>query len=381
MNASCPIDERCFWSFSQASELVRLCGVHGLDTSYVTYFTASLEDQQRVLRAAGEDSPMYFTGSREVAASIKSNHTNLVASTGGPNTLITTELTPEVEEAIRFSAAIENSGQCTALRHVVAKDCDEEVMERLLAAIPVVSTPKDSLQAEEFSGVFNFADIVREDAGAHYKSSDGAQGLARYTIRDSLPPTGIEEHWRNVVVDVTRPASEVSSEEFLNEMSTWLVDNQPITVAFNGDYHAARQLWERTGQVVFTVGTLTQPALTCQARPQDGEVFGEFPVRRELNTHTTFPVIVPSPTPGYNARYSPSYLQAAAADAEGAVALAGDNCESRDVAGYLSVLSSYLKDACGPKRGRGVRSTLYGLQTPPQNGQLTHVRTTYCPRI
>ena len=101
------------------------------------------------------------------------------------------------------------------------------------------------------------------------------------------------------------------------------------------------------------------------------QVFGEFPVRSELSDHTTFPVIVPSPTPAYNAHYSAEFLNSQQGDA---VAPIADACDNKTVGGYLAVLEAYLRDACGPKRGRGARSTLYGLQTTPQNGQQTQVR-------
>ena len=49
------------------------------------------------------------------------------------------------------------------------------------------------------------------------------------------PPAALEEHWRNVYVDVTSPADGVSSPAFVASLAAWLVAEQPITVALNDE--------------------------------------------------------------------------------------------------------------------------------------------------
>ena len=66
------------------------------DPRQVSHLAASLSEQQRLVAAASPASPFYFTGSRPVARSIRAAHPNAMASTGGPNTLVSTQLTPEV---------------------------------------------------------------------------------------------------------------------------------------------------------------------------------------------------------------------------------------------------------------------------------------------
>merc|ERR1740121_280015 len=187
------------------------------------------------------------------------------------------------------------------------------------------------------------------------------------------PPSEIDEKWREPVVDITAPSStDFRSEAFLKDLCRWLIKEQPITLAVNGDDDLAMNIFERTGLVVYTVGTLKNPGLTAQARPQDGECFGEFPPRAQLNDYTHLPVIIPSSTPGYNTEYTQEHL-AAASKVPFPAGL--EYCEeafrgcSQPVLGFVKTLLAYLADACGPKRGvgydKGARTSLFGLQRPP----------------
>jgi len=145
---------------------------------------------------------------------------------------------------------------------------------------------------------------------------------------------------------------------------------QPISLAVNGDWDLALRLFERTGLVVYSVGTLEKPALTAQARPEDGECFGEFPPRAQLEEFTHLPVIIPSSTPGYNTYYTQDNLvQTSKASYPAGLEYCNDvfvGC-SPPLLGFIKHLCNYLADACGPKRGvgRGGRTPIYGLQRPP----------------
>ena len=112
--------------------------------------------------------------------------------------------------------------------------------------------------------------------------------MIQFKADEALPADGLEEHWRQTYVDLTCP-TDFGEPEQVSKLAAWLVRNQPISLAMNtvgGDYAYARQLFEETSQVVYTVGYEGNPALTCQARPQEGEIFGEFPVRRDLGVYT-----------------------------------------------------------------------------------------------
>lgn len=192
-----------------------------------------------------------------------------------------------------------------------------------------------------------------------------------YTV--SCPP-----HVRTI----TQSKTDLEKPEFLRDLTQWLVTEQPICVAVNATdelegYPLAMYIFENTSQVVFSIGdTESQPALTAQARPQDGEIFGEFPPRRQLRKFTNFPLVTPSPAPVFQSYFDPSYLakQAESMDLAGAspaskdfIAAVGD----ASLRGYCVEIANYLADAASadssvnPRRGKGGRTSLYGIQRPP----------------
>mmetsp|Transcript_3015 Transcript_3015/g.6832 ORF Transcript_3015/g.6832 Transcript_3015/m.6832 type:complete len:420 (-) Transcript_3015:452-1711(-) len=307
----------------------------GVPPELCTFLSADLEGQRRLMAALPE-SPVFFTGSREVACALKELSPLTFASTGGPNTLVASEWTPPVSEAARVSACIENSGQCTALRHLVAPGLDRQKLEAMFDATPSSSSAAAALQHGHFAALL-------EPWAKQWSPSEGeaspspvegyslhAKVAACFKLSADLPTDstspgqekggGLEEHWRRVVVDATSPPGGVGDNNpaFLASLSEWLVREQPITLAVNEardqGFKLALPLFENTAQVVCSAGDVSEsPALTCQARPQDGEIFGEFPPRRNLARHTHFPVVVPSPTPGYTAAYTREHLERVAA--------------------------------------------------------------------
>ena len=129
-----------------------------------------------------------------------------------------------------------------------------------------------------------------------------------------------------------------------------------------------------TGLVVYTIGSIddesTPPALTCQARPQEAEIFGEFPPRESLSCFTKFPVFVPSSTPSYDSCYTRHYLEALELNV-GLPPWCRDMTmyvSDPAIRGYCFEILNYLHDATetNPKQGYGSsRTALWGLQRPP----------------
>ena len=386
----------------------------GIDPGMVVYLSCSLEDIKYITQTCKDyTGNLYATCSRELAASIKSGYPNTVASTGGPNTLVTWNIkdattgedenkkrkvdvgsswTDEIQNAIRCSATIESSGQCTALRHVVVPpDTTDDQIQSLFDTTQSIPNASKALEESLFDGVFaKHKGSVEPPTVSSTSNGDGGYTRhptadAFYTIRDGEFPStdkDLPEYWRKVVVDVSRV--DVYSPGKLDELASWLNTHQPISLAINGPTKSEAldiglQLFEKTGLVVNTIGTKELPALTCQARPQEAEVFGEFPPRRLLQTYTKFPVIVPSSTPSYDASYRATFLTEQGTKVpsnDGAVSPLMKDISDDTVRGYCVTLWEYLQDATreNPKRGFGsVRTAMWGIQRQPL-GTTTYLR-------
>ena len=126
-----------------AKLLIDLMGKHGIDPGLVTYAAFSLEDQQRIFKES-PDGALYITCNREIAALVKDLHGNVISSTGGPNTLVAPKMTEEISDAIQLSCMIENSGQCTALRHAYVGGATEDDMVSMFNSAPTITSPQDA---------------------------------------------------------------------------------------------------------------------------------------------------------------------------------------------------------------------------------------------
>ena len=358
-------------SYRWTKLLMELCQAEGVDPGMITYLACPLDDIKDITQSCKDyTGNLYSTCSRELAEAIKSGYPNTITSTGGPNTLINMDWTEGIQEATRMSATIESSGQCTALRHVVVPpSVSEQDVANMLGNTKVAAFAPDALKESAFDCVFsNHKGSKPGPSGGGYQRH--ATVDASYRVADKLPPNGIEEYWRKVVLDV----SKVDAADHIDDIADWLNINQPISMAVNGktreqSLDVGLKLWERTGLVVNTIGNPEKPALSCQARPQEAEVFGEFPPRRLLTKYTKYPVVVPSSTPGYDSAYTDSYLleQAKKPVTGKAEALLRDVSDEK-VKGYCVTLLEYLIDATkeNPKRGFGTdRTAMWGLQRPP----------------
>jgi len=350
--------------------LVQLAEEHGLDSKMITYLCATRKEKQRVMTAFPE-SPFFTTSSREVAASIKKTSPHLMASTGGPNTMVAEKLTPEIEQAASFSTLIENSGQCTAMRALISgSEISQQQVENLFSREAVqIDRAQDSIETSGFAGLFKDQPFEVEKG---YTKMEGLPIAIRMNGEEF--PKEVEEMWRSTYLDVT--TADLQNDEVINKLTKWLNAHQPISCAVNGiemPFKLFNKIFERTALVVYTIGCQKKPALTAQARPQDGEIFGEFPPRHELSSYTKFPMVIPSPGPGYNTVYEESYLQSKANDEFPIAPLAKLVSQVKDstTRGYCQVLGEYLVDACevSPKvgGGNGGRTVLYGLQRTPVN--------------
>jgi hypothetical protein len=280
-------------SYRWTELLMKLLKDEGVDDGMLSYLSCSLDDIKDIAVSCKEHTGnLYATCSRELAASMMSEYPKTVASTGGPNTLVTTEWNDKVKAAVQMSASIECAGQCTALRHsVVPPGVETDQLAGVFDGIKEIPNAPYAVDNALFDGVFakhqgSGVPDTEKDGYMHHSKVD-----AYYRI-GSEPPVGIDkpgdlpEYWRKVVVDFTKMDVTGKNNENVIKLAGWLNKHQPISLAINGKrsevFELGIQLFDRTGMVVNTIGSTDTddhpPALSCQARPQEAEVFGKLAV-------------------------------------------------------------------------------------------------------
>lgn len=106
-------------------------------------------------------------------------------------------MTQEVGDAVKLSAMIENSGQCTALRHACIAGATEEDVAEVFQDAPTVGRVQDALKAGTFAGIFD-----KSFTPAPFELLDGYTTHPKFdniALRfggSQLPPDGIKEQWR-----------------------------------------------------------------------------------------------------------------------------------------------------------------------------------------
>mmetsp|Transcript_77244 Transcript_77244/g.218439 ORF Transcript_77244/g.218439 Transcript_77244/m.218439 type:complete len:506 (+) Transcript_77244:99-1616(+) len=352
----------------------------GLPSYLLSYLSCSIEEQRRVMQACPL-SPMHFTGSREIAAKIKEVNPRLIASTGGPNTLVSTECTSkEIQNVVQMSNLIENKGQCTALRQWVClskgddakrSKISRETLEGMYGEMSQYKADAlESVETGAFAGILRCAQNTNGDAQGKY-STLAARPEVHFKINDNELPVDIQEYWRRVHIDCTN-----LEEAKVGELIAWLNNEQPITLAVNDDgWDLKHKFFESTGLVVYTFGTKEKGyGLTAQARPQDGEIFGEFPPRKGFEAISRYPMLNPLPCSAWNTVLTAEHLLGYAEKGSGAPAAAKSivgAIEDPKYKGYANLLVEYLTDSCASnpytvskETGTG-RTAYFGLQRPP----------------
>lgn len=376
-------------SYRWTKLLSDLCAEESIDPGMITFLSCTLDDIKDITSSCQESTGnLYTTCSRALAKEIKKSYPKTIASTGGPNTLVCTDWDQKnanhvaIQEAIACSASIESAGQCTALRHcVIPNSVEDDDCLHVFDNIKELTGAEKAMEESVFAGIFPKHPATPEPpvaAGDDAYRKHGQVDAFLKIRQNELPEPGINEYWRKVVVDWSK--MDVKDEVQFRKLTAWLNENQPISLAINGPRDEAvaigLKLWERTGMVVNTIGSSDDPemppALTCQARPQEAECFGEFPPRSSMNDYTIFPVIVPSSNPSYDAHYSDEYLRSRGASLSDyfikstRTLLEEIHCDI--VRGYCVLLIEYLQNVAkqNPKQGFGKsRTAVWGIQRPP----------------
>lgn len=376
-------------SYRWTKLLSELSVQESIDPGMITFLSCTLDDIKDITRSCQKSTGnLYTTCSRALAKDIKASYPNTIASTGGPNTLVCTDWDEKnrnhaaIKEAIACSASIESAGQCTALRHcIVPKTVPDDECMGVFDKVKEVPNAEKAMEESIFSGIFAHHPATPEPpvspADGAYRKHDKVDVFMK--IRENeLPEAGINEYWRKVVVDWSK--LDLKDTEQFRMLTAWLNENQPISLAVNGPRQEAiavgLKMWELTGMVVNTIGSSDDPemppALTCQARPQEAECFGEFPPRSSMNDYTIFPVVVPSSNPSYDAHYSDEHLKMRGTSVSEYIIKSTRSLleviQSDAVRGYCVLLIEYVQNVCrlNPKQGFGKsRSALWGIQRPP----------------
>ena len=102
--------------------------------------------------------------------------------------MVAPSLDADIEKAARMSSTIENSGQCTAMRHLVTDACGAEDLRRIFKGCEATESSKESLRRGAFDGLFrSWAESFRAQQG--YEAAPGTP-LAYRISRGSLEASG-----------------------------------------------------------------------------------------------------------------------------------------------------------------------------------------------